>query len=170
MTATTCIGTWVNFGGGYSTSPESDIADFLSGGHPEWREAMEESGAVDRIAEDYRAAIDAVLPEGIALCGDEFIADVDVDYDADEIKEAIEAIDLGEIVERHDEEAIQAATDAIAVAVANRAAAVEQVEAAENSVTEAVREALRLEIPATKVAELLGVTRARVYQIRDGRR
>jgi len=105
MIPTTCIGTWVNFGGGYSTSPESDVADFLNGGNREWREAMEESGAADRIAEDYRDAINAVLPEGIALCGDQFIADVDVDYDADEIKEAIEAIDLGEIVERHDVDA-----------------------------------------------------------------
>lgn len=102
MIPTTCIGTWVNYGDRWNTSVEATIAGFLNGGDADWRERMEESGAVDRIAEDYRAAVDAVLPEGISLCGDEFIADVDVDFDADEIREAIEEIDLGEIVERHD--------------------------------------------------------------------
>lgn len=105
MTTTTNIGTWVNFGDDYSTSVESTVEDYLNGGTAEWRNAMRESGAVDRIVEDYRAAINAVLPEGIALCGDDFIADTDVDYDADEIKESIEAIDLAEIIERHDVEA-----------------------------------------------------------------
>lgn len=102
MIPTTSIGTWCNFGDSYSTSVESTIADFLNGGDADWRERMEESGATARIAEDYRDAVDAVLPVGISLCGNEFIADVDVDFDADEIKEAIEEIDLGAIVERHD--------------------------------------------------------------------
>jgi hypothetical protein len=102
MIPTTCIGTWVNFGDHYSTSVESTVEDYLNGGPSDWREAMHESGAVDRIIEDYRAAIDAVLPEGIALCGNEFIADTDVDFDPEEITEAIDAIDLAEIIERHD--------------------------------------------------------------------
>lgn len=102
MIPTTSIGTWCNYGDRWNTSVEATIADFLNGGDADWREAMEESGAVGRIAEDYRNAVEAVLPEGISLCGDEFIADVDVDFDADEMREAIEAIDLGAIVERHD--------------------------------------------------------------------
>lgn len=102
MIPTTSIGTWCNFGDSWNTSVEATIADFLNGGDADWRERMEESGAADRIAEDYRDAVEAVLPEGISICGNEFIADVDVDFDSDEIKEAIEAIDLGAIVERHD--------------------------------------------------------------------
>lgn len=103
MTTTTCIGTWCNYGDNYSTSVESTVADFLNGGTSDWREAMDESGAVDRIVEDYRAAVDAALPEGVSLCGNEFIADIDAEFDTQtDIIEAIEAIDVWEIVARHD--------------------------------------------------------------------
>lgn len=102
MIPTTSIGTWCNFGDHYSSSVESTVADYMNGGPNDWRKRMDESGATERIVADYRTAIDAVLPEGIALCGNEFIADVDVEFDADEMTEAIEAIDLGAIIERHD--------------------------------------------------------------------
>ena len=44
-----------------------------------------------------------------------------------------------------------------------------EVDEAPARLQQAVRDAL-LVLPATKIADLLGVTRARVYQLRDGRR
>ncbi len=41
---------------------------------------------------------------------------------------------------------------------------------AEDELASAIRIALRSGVPATEIAELAGISRARVYQIRDGRR
>ena len=41
---------------------------------------------------------------------------------------------------------------------------------AEGNLRRSVREALKEGMPATRVAQVLGVSRARVYQIRDGKR
>lgn len=46
----------------------------------------------------------------------------------------------------------------------------ERVAAAEDELTQAVRVALLVGASAVDLAEVLGVTRSRVYQIRDGRR
>jgi DNA-binding CsgD family transcriptional regulator len=50
------------------------------------------------------------------------------------------------------------------------AAARVQLASAETDLQRAVATTLATGVPATTVAEILGVTRARVYQIRDGRR
>lgn len=116
MTTTTSYGTWNNRVSPYSTSPEADIADSMGGGDYEWRELMENSGAVAAIAAEYRAAIEAALPADVSLCGEEFIGpaypDADDeeawrDYPRDEdgsldFKAAIDGIDLMAIIEEHD--------------------------------------------------------------------
>lgn len=107
---TTSYGTWYNHTG-YNTSPEGDIADYINGGGADWCERMEAAGAVEAIADEYRAAVQAALPAGICLTGDEFIGPhhSDPGY-TDEIAEfdiraAIEDIDLGPIVAKHDVDA-----------------------------------------------------------------
>lgn len=107
MTTTTSFGSWYNHTG-YNTSPEADIQDAISGGDTDWHERMDAAGKLDAIASDYRDAVQAALPDGIWLTGDEFIGlhDSDPNY-TDEIAEfdisaAIEAIDLNAIVEKHD--------------------------------------------------------------------
>lgn len=100
--ALTLYGTWCNRIDRYSSSPDDGIRDYLG----EWVDDFD----VDAIARDYREAIDALLPAGLSLNGDEFIGPIgnnsdgdewiDVDWDA--LREAIEEIDFGAIVERHE--------------------------------------------------------------------
>lgn len=113
MTTTTSYGTWSSRVSTYSTSPDADVNDYVGTGHPEWRERLETSGALDKIKADYRAAVNDALPPSISLCGDEFIGphqpkdgefdgyptneDGDLDFAA-----MIEGIDISEIVDRHD--------------------------------------------------------------------
>lgn len=114
MTTTTSFGTWSQRINTYSSSPEQDIDNVMTGGGSEWYERMEESGALEKIQNEYRAAIEAVLPEGISLCGNEFYgpafeadradwSDYPQDDDGDmDIRGQVEGIDLMAIVERHD--------------------------------------------------------------------
>ncbi len=46
----------------------------------------------------------------------------------------------------------------------------DDLDAAERNLRRSVQEALEDGLPATRVAQVLGVSRARVYQIRDGKR
>lgn len=171
---TTVYGDFHNATG--SSNPETLVADYLASAPTEWRQQMEAIGAVDAIVEDYVSAIDAALPDNVWLSGSEFIGPhhTDEDYEdapsMDDIRELLADIDLGAIVERHGTAADETAKQAVATAAAARAAAVEQLAAADKALTDAVGHALKLDIAATTIAELLGVTRARVYQIRDGRR
>ncbi|SES03108.1 hypothetical protein [Streptomyces qinglanensis] len=108
MTTTTDYGTWCNHGDRYNVSVEASILDAINGGDSDWQQRMETSGALDRIASDYRKAIDNVLPEGISIAGNEFIGlhHTDPDYTEEigdfDIAGAIEDIDLFAIIERHD--------------------------------------------------------------------
>jgi hypothetical protein len=106
MVTTTSYGTWCNRVSPYSTSPESDILDFINGGDSEWRRRVEETGAFERIADQYRAAINDALPANVSLCGDEFIGpyyDKDCDWEGElDIAEIVQAVDLGTIVEHWD--------------------------------------------------------------------
>jgi hypothetical protein len=112
-TTTTSYGTWCNRVSPYSTSPDSDVLDYINGGDDDWRTLIEESGALARIQSEYRDAIDAALPPGVSLSGDEFIGpaypeDDEFDgYPTDDsgsldFKAMFEDIDLGPIVERND--------------------------------------------------------------------
>lgn len=110
---TTDYGTWCNTVNHSSTSPDSDVVDYIGGGDKEWRQLLEASGALDTIQLEYREAIDAALPPSVSLCGDEFIGPYEPEddewngYPVDEdgaldIKACVEDIDLAPIVERND--------------------------------------------------------------------
>lgn len=112
-TTTTSYGTWCNRVNTLSLSPDADVVDYVSGGPSDWQELLQASGALDRIKDEYRAAINAALPDDIALCGDEFIGpwepeDGEFDgYPQDEdgaldFAAMVEDIDLAEIVERNE--------------------------------------------------------------------
>ncbi|MEU5959232.1 hypothetical protein [Streptomyces sp. NPDC047525] len=104
---TTGYGSWYNHTGS-NTSPEGDIADYMNGGGSDWCERMDKAGATEAIADEYREAVCTALPAGIYLTGDEFIGlhHSDPDYTDEigdfDIRAAIEEIDLGGIVAKHD--------------------------------------------------------------------
>ncbi|MFG3051925.1 hypothetical protein ACGFZP_13370 [Kitasatospora sp. NPDC048239] len=115
MATTTSYGTWYNHTK-HNSSPEGDILDFINGGGTDWCERVDECGAFERMASDYRAAVQAALPDGVYLTGDEFIGpayDDDTDFDgypADEYDDLdlgtiIDSVDLTPIVERWDPDA-----------------------------------------------------------------
>lgn len=112
-TTTTSYGTWCNRVNQYSTSPDSDILDYINGGDSAWQELLDASGALAEIQREYRAAINEALPPSISLCGDEFIGpaypeDGEFDgYPQDEFggldfAAMVEDIDLEPIVERNE--------------------------------------------------------------------
>ncbi|MFN6549558.1 hypothetical protein ACP6C7_03820 [Mycolicibacterium septicum] len=99
--ATTLYGTWCNRIDGGSSSPDDEVHPYLG----EHVDAFD----VEAICRDYREAIDAVLPAGLTLHGDEFLGpipngdgDERIDVDWEALGRAIEAIDLGEICQRHE--------------------------------------------------------------------
>jgi hypothetical protein len=108
MATTTGYGSWLNHTK-YSLTPESDILDYINGGGTEWCERVDECGAFDLMASGYRDAVQAALPDGVYLTGDEFIGpayEKDQSWDGElDISEIIEAIGLGSIVERWDPDA-----------------------------------------------------------------
>lgn len=172
---TTTYGTFYNATG--SLSPAAVVADYIAGADADWREQMEKVGAIDSIVEAYTDAIDQALPGDVELVGDEFIgphhSDDAYDEDAadlDSYREIIDGIDLDGIIKQHEKDIEETLVAAITVVVNARNAAAQQLADSEEAVAEAVRLALKFGLPAVKVAEVLGVSRARVYQIRDGRR
>jgi hypothetical protein len=113
MTTTASYGTWCNRVSQYSTSPDADVLDVINGGDADWRELLDETGALAEIKAAYRRAIDAKLPPSVALCGDEFIGPAYPDddefegYDTDDeggldIRALLEDIDLSAIVDYYD--------------------------------------------------------------------
>lgn len=113
MPATTTYGHWTTLVDHTSSTLERTVFEFISGADRDWITALEESGALDRIIEDYREAINKALPPGVALSGDEFIGPFEHAQDAWagypttedgdlDIGAIVEAIDLGAIVARHD--------------------------------------------------------------------
>ncbi|MFI0156196.1 hypothetical protein [Streptomyces lydicus] len=111
-TTTTDYGTWCNQVNQYSSSPDSDVLDYINGGDASWRELLETSGALAQIQSEYRDAINAALPANVALCGDDFIGpaypedDEFDDYPTDssgelDIAAIVENVNLDEIVERN---------------------------------------------------------------------
>jgi hypothetical protein len=104
MTTTTSYGNWNNRVDSANTTVESTIAAVAAGGGGDWCERMEQQGAFDRIAIQYREAINLALPDGITIAGDEFYGPYYRDTEADgiDIAEGIEGIDLMAIIEAHD--------------------------------------------------------------------
>lgn len=105
MTTPTSYGTWLNHTE-HSLSPESVLLDYINGGDSDWCHRVDESGAFECMASDYRDAVQAALPEGVWLTGNEFIGpayEKDYSWDGElDISEIIEGIDVGPIVERWD--------------------------------------------------------------------
>jgi hypothetical protein len=107
MTITTSYGSWLN-AAKHSLTVGTYIIDAINGGDSDWQERMDDSGALDLIERDFRDAIQAALPEGIWLTGEEFIGPhrSDPNYSDDlaefDIGAAIEGLDLNTIVERWD--------------------------------------------------------------------
>lgn len=113
MTTTTEYGTWNNRVERTAHTVEDTVASYISGGDSEWVERCEETGALEDMVADYRAAINAALPDGVSLNGNDFYGpyyDDDQNFDGyptDEdgrldIAEIVSEIDLGAIVEKHD--------------------------------------------------------------------
>ena len=113
MTTTTSYGTWNNHGDRTEVAVEASVATYLNGGPTEWVEQCQETGALDAMVDAYRAAINAALPDEVALCGDEFYGpyyaedrswgqDLNDEIGRLDIAAIIEDIDLGKIVEAHD--------------------------------------------------------------------
>lgn len=74
--------------------------------------------------------------------------------------------DLTQIPDAAQEEALHALKEALRA----RGDAESELAAADRTITERVRACIGTHIPVVEIAQQLGVTRARVYQIRDGRR
>lgn len=106
MTTTTDFGTWNNHGDSSELTLEATVLMAINGGDSEWRERMETSGALEKIAAEYRAAINEALPEGVSLCGDQFYGpyyDEDRAWDGElDISEIIGGIDLFALVSKYD--------------------------------------------------------------------
>lgn len=97
--AITEYGTWNNLVGGSTANLEDSVAEY-AGEHADDYD-------LDEVAAQYRAAINAVLPEGVTLEGDMLYgpyADL-ADFDMEEAGEAVGEIDLGAIFQRCEIEA-----------------------------------------------------------------
>jgi hypothetical protein len=107
MTVTTTLGTWNNYHRSTLTL-EQDVCEALGDFTADYN--------VDAIEADYRQAINAALPEGVSLNGDEFYGPY---YEADrrfdghptdefgvlDITAIIDSVDFWEIAARHDKTA-----------------------------------------------------------------
>ncbi len=107
MSTTTNYGSWASHGTGV-VSISDTVTDFVNGGGQDWLDTLVETGAFDRIVDDVRAAINANLPGGVTLNGDEFYGPYPLPGGVRPhhlntlIPEVIESVDLGAIIERHD--------------------------------------------------------------------
>lgn len=97
--ASTLYNTWHHVMG--DLSPDDDVVSYVG-------EFIDDFD-VGAIQHDYRAAIDAVLPPGLLLTGDQFIGpvpdndgDESIDVDWEAVREDISGIDLAQICQRHD--------------------------------------------------------------------
>ena len=101
---TTSYGTWTSRVDPYSLSVEQTVREALG----DYADQYD----VDAIAADYRQAINQALPEGVSLCGDEFIGP----YHSDDatwgpeletegrlnIRVIVESVDFWGIVAKHE--------------------------------------------------------------------
>lgn len=106
MYTKTSYGTWANHGDSFNVSVEATILDAINGGDGDWQKRMENTGALGRVASDYRDAINEALPEGVSLAGDDFYGpwyEADYTWDGElDIAAIVKGIDLTAIIKRHD--------------------------------------------------------------------
>ena len=99
--AITLYGTWSNRIDGGSVDLETSISDWLGD--------VGDRYDIHAIANRYREAVNAALPEGVTLHAEEFLGPVPdngdgderVDVDWDAISEAVHALDLWAIADQH---------------------------------------------------------------------
>jgi hypothetical protein len=104
MTATSYYRSFYNYEG-TSRTPQDVVSSCLHGAGTAYGERAVQTGAFDAMVNDYIAAIQALLPKGIILCGSEFIGPANGRFNEElhqAIREAIEAADLAPIIKRHD--------------------------------------------------------------------
>lgn len=110
---TTLYGTWSSRVNVYATGPDADVDGYVGTGDEEWRDRVQESGVLGRMKQEYRAAIEAVLPPDVSLCGEEFIGPAHPDegefdgYPKDrcgslDFKAMVKGVDFDAIMERND--------------------------------------------------------------------
>lgn len=94
--ATTDYGTWSNLTGGGSARLEDSVADYLG----EYGDEYD----VDAICDEYRDAVNNILPDRVALVGNDLYGPYATrnEFDWEEISEELETIDLAAIVDRHE--------------------------------------------------------------------
>lgn len=113
MTTTTGYGTWNNHGDSSALTVEATVAGYISGADSEWIDRIQADGSFDDMVAAYRAAINAALPDGVSLNGNDFYGpayDADKDFDgyptdedgALDITAIITEINLAAIVDEHD--------------------------------------------------------------------
>jgi hypothetical protein len=103
-TTTTEYGTWINYMGGSIATLEDTVNSVIG--------AFGKDFDADAISREYREAINAALPDGVTLNGNDFYGPADRpttwgDYLVDEdgaldIEAIVQGIDLIAIVEKHD--------------------------------------------------------------------
>lgn len=97
---TTSYGSFYNFT--RSVSPMAVIYDYIMHADTAWIDAMETSGNLQLIEGEYRDAVNAALPDGMWLVGEQIIGYIDIEFDDDEIHDRIDLIDLAAIVDKYD--------------------------------------------------------------------
>ncbi|MFI0967140.1 hypothetical protein ACH4S8_38000 [Streptomyces sp. NPDC021080] len=103
----TGYGSWCNHGDSHNVSVGATVADAVTNADSDWIERMTATGGFARIEDDYRAAINEKLPDRVSLAGNDFYGPA---YEDDytwapgtlNMREIIQGIDLGKIIERHD--------------------------------------------------------------------
>ncbi len=139
MPATTTYGHWTTIVDSTTSTLEQAVLEFVSGADHDWITALKNSGALDRIIEDYREAINKALPPGVALSGDEFIGPFEYDpaewagYPVTEtgdldIAAIVAGVDLSAIVARHDPDKQTLYTYAIETSADGEAWSVERID------------------------------------------
>jgi hypothetical protein len=101
---TSYYGSFYNYEG-TSRTPADVVSSCLHGAGTAYGERAVANGAFDAMVNDYIAAIQALLPKGIILCGSEFIGPADGRFNEElhqAIREAVDAADLAPIIKRHD--------------------------------------------------------------------
>src|SRR5690606_5080680 len=74
---TTVYGHWTNIIDPTSSTVEQTVAKLLMAADPDWAAALEESGILEDIVQEFRDAINDALPTGVTLAGSEFVGPAD---------------------------------------------------------------------------------------------
>lgn len=90
MTITRSYGNWTNRVHPYNSTLESEVAQALDS----WDA---DESTLDKVCEAYREAINAALPEGVQLCGNEFYGPADTE--SPDLQAIVDAIDFWELAD-----------------------------------------------------------------------